>query len=1501
MQSPKCQKLTTLLLSNNSFKEIPESFFEHMPNLKILDLSLNYISNLPHSISNLENLTALLLRECCKLENDLCQNLALKKLNLERTSITKFPLGLEMLTNLRYLNLGFTFELEEIPDGLLSKLYHLQHLIIHPASSRAEEIKSLKKLEVFEGCFTNVHDLSMYAGQRKGPNKYHIWVSHKLIEHWVYNSYRSITFDRGYSRLVAICGCNMNAEDPIILPSDIRQLQLYHCKGRGSTLNGVFRTDLKECTIESCHELESIFTSWCTSLLTLEVLELSGLRNLKVIVGESVPPTPGTFSSLKVIYLTSCGKLKNLLPAKWVLQDLQNLEEIEVRSCKGMEEIIASKEEGMSTNNNVMFTLPKLRKLKLHDMPELKSICKTNEVMVCDSLQRIEITYCPKLKRIPLYLPLLELDNCQPSPPASLKEICINPMKCWESMEWDHPNAKNVLLPLLKFWDKRNTGWKQAIHTMGMKVPVKAQMLKVNLPSPNKYRTIASLVISYDRPTTRASNLQSSSTLKKRTSFNMDLIGPIIEVIKFIGQSARKCLRYHRKFSEYKEDFKQAQAELNYRKADIHQRLQEEHRFGKKPKEEVESWFKKVEEKLGQAQRVEVEVSKGKYLCRSCLGKRVDETTQAIKKVYDEGRFSGSLVVNDSSTIAAELPTQEITGDTNVIQEIYKDLMGDEVRMIGVCGMGGIGKTTIMKHVHNRLLNEGKFKKLIWATVSQDLDVRRLQKDIASQLKEKLKDDENAIVRAAKLSEMLRKQGSYVLILDDVWSSFSLEDVGILKPTADNGCKLVLTTRSAEVVRSMGCKKVLVPCLSMDEAMQLFLSKVGQDMLPSPTLEWIMKDVLRECDGLPLAIVTIAGCMRGIFNPLEWNNALNELRGYIRNIPDVEDKVFRCLKFSYDRLNQKDRDCFLYCALFPEDYEIEKKEIVEYWMEEGLIDELGTRQAMQDSGHFILQKLEENYLLERVRAGTHIKMHDVVRDMALHITRKRFLVKAGKQLEELPDKDEWGEDLEKISLMRNDISKIPQNMQSPKCQNLITLLLSNNHWTEIPESFFEYMPNLKILDLSWNRIQRLPNSITNLEKLTALLLCGCKQLEDVPSLSKLQALKKLNLERTEIKKIPQGLEMLINLRYLNLRYTTNLEVIPDGILPKLYGLQHFSILPAFSRAEETKPLNKLEAFEVCFKDVHDLSMYARQRKRPNKYHIWVSPRLKNILPYKQREGPPIYGHLFRGIYSKSITVGGFNMKIKNPIILPYDIQALNLHKCEFSGSSLNNIFGLEEVTDLTECAIASCNELESIFSSRCASLQTLEVLKLVLLWNLEVIVGESIPPEPGTFSNLRCIYIIRCGKLKNLFSAKWVLQNLHNLKEIHVWSCEEMEEIIASEKEGMSTDNNVMFTLPKLKVLTLSDLPQLKSICKTNDVRICDSLQRIEIRNCRKLKRIPLYLPLLELDNSQPSPPPSLKEICIDPKEWWESVEWDHPDAKNVLLPLLKFWDDSIDEWKQAH
>ncbi|MBA0654581.1 hypothetical protein Goklo_021559, partial [Gossypium klotzschianum] len=954
-----------------------------------------------------------------------------------------------------------------------------------------------------------------------------------------------------------------------------------------------------------------------------------------------------------------------------------------------------------------------------------------------------------------------------------------------------------------------------------------------------------------------------------------ELVGPILDVIKFISRNASKYLKYQREFTEYVDDFKQAQADLHAKEVDIQQQLKDEHHFGKMPKLEVERWFKKVEEKLTHAQHVEDKVSKGKYLFRSCLGKLVDESTQAMKEVRAEGRFSGSLMVNDPSTIAVNLPTPELTGAADVREEIYQYLMGDEVGMIGVCGMGGIGKTTIMKDVHNRLLKESKFRKLIWVTVSQNFDIQRLQKNITCQLKGNLSDDEDTIIRAGKLWEMLKGQGSYVLILDDVWKSFSLEEVGILKPTSNNGCKLVLTTRSERVVRSMGFKKVQVPCLSMEEAMDLFLSKVGQDILPDPTLESFLKIVVRECDGLPLAIVTLAGCMRGVTDPHVWENAIDELRGYIRNIHDVEDKVYGCLKFSYDRLKQTDQECFLYCALYPEDYAIIKEELIEHWLTEGLIDEMESRKSMESSGYSILQNLEENCLLERAERDSYnyrfiykktAHMHDVVRDMGLHITRKRFMVKARMQLKELPKEEEWSEDLEKVSLMHNFISTIPQTIKFPKFPKLTTMLLSHNSLKEIPESFFQHFPNLMILDLSHNPFESLPESISTLEKLTALLLIGCYNLESLPSVLKLQALKKLDLEGSGVKEIPQDLEMPVNLRYLNLKGTLHLKEIPKGLLSKLWRLQFLAIRSTLINADDMRELNKLEVFEGCFFNVGDLSKYAAQRKMLYKYSILVCP----------WNNPMLYQH-GRSNFRKRVEFDSIEINPGDAVVLPYDIQQLNLKLCK-GVRSLEDI-GLRDATDLKECEVDCCDKLEAVFSSKCHQLQTLESLILINLRNLNVIVGAGVEESlVGTFSSLKVITLVKCEKIKKMFSADWVLPNLENLT---VSTCSKLEEIIAEpQKEETGA---FKFSLPKLKRLTLCSLPELKSICSENGC--------IEIV-CEKVKRIPLYLPQLQIDDEgKPTPSNPFKEIRVHSTYWGN--QWSGITLISMLRKLLNPWSET--------
>ena len=83
---------------------------------------------------------------------------------------------------------------------------------------------------------------------------------------------------------------------------------------------------------------------------------------------------------------------------------------------------------------------------------------------------------------------------------------------------------------------------------------------------------------------------------------------------------------------------------------------------------------------------------------------------------------------------------------------------------------------------------------------------------------------------------------------------------------------------------------------------------------------------------------------------------------------------------------------------------------------------------------------------------------------------------------------------------------------------------------------------------------------------------------------------------------------------------------------------------------------------------------------------------------------------------------------------------------------------------------------------------------------------------------------------------------LHNLEMIFVIDCEQLEEIEEKEEEGMDTSK---ITLPRLKILWLRSLPELKSICSSSKVISCDSLEKIFTYGCPKLKRLPLSLPLL--------------------------------------------------------
>ncbi|GMI79466.1 hypothetical protein like AT4G27220 [Hibiscus trionum] len=757
--------------------------------------------------------------------------------------------------------------------------------------------------------------------------------------------------------------------------------------------------------------------------------------------------------------------------------------------------------------------------------------------------------------------------------------------------------------------------------------------------------------------------------------------------------------------------------------------------------------------------------------------------------------------------------------------------MDDEVRKIGLWGMGGVGKTSIMKVINNRLLEEArKFDVVVWITVSKENSIAKLQDDIARQIGTHFFGDLDETRRAGMLMETLLRKSKFVIILDDLWEKVALDKVGI--PERSVGSKLVLTTRSSDVCRKMDCRVIKIKPLMEEEAWKLFLEKVGGDVLNIPGVEPIARSMAKRCAGLPLGVITIASCMKGIDDICEWRNALKELSLRQKSINGFEDEVFQQLQFSYDRLKDpKLQHCFLCCALYPEDEKIEEGSLIQLWITEGLVEEMDSMQAKFDRGGAIMNRLISNCLLEvftNLENERTVKMHDLLRDMALHIAESRFLVKAGMMLIKPPGVQEWSKDVEKVSLMRNQWLDIPLEMSSPKCPSLTTLLLSDCDISSIPQGFFKHMDALKVLDLSRNPIKTLPNSFSNyLRNLTSLLLADCEDLENVPSLSNLRALKKLDLQRTNIKEIPQGMENLVSLEYLNLDCSM-LKEIPNGILSRLPCLQDLILGEALISGKEVGALKKLEHLEGSFHNCHNLNMYLKGRKELRQYRIFVGDVKRGEVDHDAR---------------KLIAVSRCNIYTIQ-IMLPRNIEGLYVGYCNL------------------HCSADSEYPLFSRF----------------ILFSL------------ASFSSLKFLVIYGCRNIKKLFSPNCVPLNLQDLR---VSGCEQLEEIIASEGGMVSME----FRLPQLRVFSLQNLPELKSICSVHGVLVCDSLRYMSVVDCPKLKRIGLDVP--RLDNVTPSTSAAARlslSIWISPREWWESVEWDGPQAKSLLEPFVSIWEDQTEQ-----
>ncbi|TKY50671.1 disease resistance protein [Spatholobus suberectus] len=782
------------------------------------------------------------------------------------------------------------------------------------------------------------------------------------------------------------------------------------------------------------------------------------------------------------------------------------------------------------------------------------------------------------------------------------------------------------------------------------------------------------------------------------------------------------------------------------------------------------------------------------------------------------------------------LPNELVGENFNRNIEQMGELLGDkQVFIIGVHGMAGVGKTALVTYIENDITRKGKYD-VFFITVSQNFSIFKLQNDISKRIGVTLNEDDEKI-RAEKLSLALERKEKTVLILDDVWKHIDLQKVGI--PLRVNGVKLILTSRLEHVCYQMDCLPnsiIRMEPLSEEEAWELFLLKLGNRATPAKLpheVEKIARSIAKECDGLPLGISVMANTMKGVDDIRWWRRALNQLQKSA-----MEENLFDLLKLSYDNLTDKNlQSCFLSCALY---HEIGRKSLVMKFFDEGLINDTTILEKILDEGLTIVDKLKGHSLLME---DGYLYMHGLVRNMVLKLSHG-YMVKCNEGLTRVPDMRDWTADLEKVSLMQNDIKEIPKGT-SPDCPNLSTLIFSGNPLRRISDCFFSQMNALAVLDLSCNPfLTLLPDAVSNLKSLISLLLGGCKSLEYVPPLGQLQALSRLDISGTSIGEVPQGLEKLVNLKWLDLSENYNLTLLPGSVLPGLTNMQYLDIRYNYGlakvSAEDVQGMTMLEHFAGSFHDCHNFNNYVQatldKACRPKTYYLHLGIGPGYFLDHSYDYNFPT---------NDDYRIVSFGDCTKFDHVLPTDIARLHIAENK-QWRCLCDVLSFKSPSSLMHIDIHVCPKLESLFRftspcSLCSNLQNLESLNLKSLEGLVVIWKENEDiakdfPRGGMFSHIKHLKVSKCHKIKKLLTIGPLLQ-LKNLVTLDVECCDLIEEIFTVRiTEDVDRVNEI--TLPKLTRLEFRDLPQLKVVWR--GIIVCGSSPKLNISACPKLETRPI-------------------------------------------------------------
>ncbi|KAL1195580.1 Disease resistance protein RML1A [Cardamine amara subsp. amara] len=532
------------------------------------------------------------------------------------------------------------------------------------------------------------------------------------------------------------------------------------------------------------------------------------------------------------------------------------------------------------------------------------------------------------------------------------------------------------------------------------------------------------------------------------------------------------------------------------------------------------------------------------------------------------------------------------------------DLESDDMKMIGIWGPAGIGKTTIAEALYSQLSSRFKLK-CFMENLKDSYKSTESKFSLQSQLLSKILNQKDMRVYHLGAIKARLQDQRVLIVLDDVDDLNQLEVLAKELSWFGPGSRIIVTTEDKQILKAHEIHNIYhVDFPSKEEALEMLCRSAFKQRSVLDGFEELANKVAEFCGYLPLGLSVVGSSLRGQ-SKHEWELQLSRIE------TSLDRKTENILRVGYDRLLKEDKSLFLHIACFFNNDNVDH--VSSLLADSGLdvrngLKTLADKSLMQTNGsttmHYLLQQLGRQIVFEQSgepgKRQFLVEVEDI-RDVLANETGTGSVIGISLDTSKIGNDDTFSVGKRAFEEMRNlqflkiyrdwfggrDTLQIPEDMEylprlrllswdsyprkslPPRFQadRLVELDMQSSKLEKLWEGI-QRLPNLKSIDLNRSHclkeipnllnatnletfnleycssLVELPSSIRNLHKLKKLKMDGCKKLRDIPTNINLASLEEVEMRDCyQLRSFP---DFSMNIRKLRIG-GTKIEEIPSSI------------------------------------------------------------------------------------------------------------------------------------------------------------------------------------------------------------------------------------------------------------------------------------------------------------------------------------------------------------------